>query len=793
MNLAWIAAILRPRDIAPHGNFDDRDYELLGPPQLAGAIVGEEYPRTRPFDTSTDSAEAHPWVKVARRSLVASTQAQAAHEIADLVTGSGDDDIAFLAAIGLIGCVAASELDDYETCNRILDRLDQLVHGTSDDELLIRAIVLQQRSLRKKDTGQDNRNTVHQTIQALDKVRSDHCTPFALNPGTLASYSYVDTIDHIVLTVRRAAWSISPTMDLADEREGSRIPDWREQVRSPRSEQLLLISQQSAAVLQRQLKQSFDERMRSRSIAIGGAPIDLYYPTLLLELNGHSTVYAARRDLALMRFIRPPAEGNGDLLADALRSLRNSGFDKELDLAIEHLRAAGPLSALSSDARKILRGRSGSYLLRVSELRVLAASAELLTEQESSRALDAVLAALDSGGPRSAVGHWQAWSHRMEAAWQAASVLANPAGRQQVVADRLHDEIGGAAMDQYDDRTIARAVYAMDWTKISSETVGRWRSLLSSRTEEFPVSGSALEAVCEPDEDDRVVPIVRQLRDISDVATMINMELSSPRGMNDQWTQAEALVIDELQAIRQRSRGLEYRSGGFSCSDLAAAILGLGYGSDALWASLSSYLTDTEVPRDERSAAFDRLAREAPELPNFARSLFKEQAQTILESLDAPTFMQDSINPYSPALRFLMTHRLIDDSTSFSGIAQLAGSSNPTARENGLRSVEFASDSVRDLSIPLALQLSYDEDVRVKAQAARVLTQFSGRRQELTTAAERRLLELLQEDGLLIPLNVIRAIRFESISSEVVRSEIQRLSLHHPSRRIREEASRRTV
>lgn len=43
MNLAWIAAVLSPGDVAPHPNFRDAGYDSQAPARLAAIVIGDPW------------------------------------------------------------------------------------------------------------------------------------------------------------------------------------------------------------------------------------------------------------------------------------------------------------------------------------------------------------------------------------------------------------------------------------------------------------------------------------------------------------------------------------------------------------------------------------------------------------------------------------------------------------------------------------------------------------------------------------------------------------------------------
>jgi HEAT repeat protein len=133
---------------------------------------------------------------------------------------------------------------------------------------------------------------------------------------------------------------------------------------------------------------------------------------------------------------------------------------------------------------------------------------------------------------------------------------------------------------------------------------------------------------------------------------------------------------------------------------------------------------------------------------------------------------------------------LIDENTVFSLVAKLAGSSDSNARREAARTVGAVARVRADTwLLALATQLSHDSEIVTRANAASGLALLSVARPELENLVSDRLIELLNEDGLLVPLFIMRALEPEQRLPERVVFEIERLSREHPSYRIRRAAN----
>jgi hypothetical protein len=774
MNLAWIAAVLRPHVIVPPSS-GDLDYSSIPTAQLAAIVEGGFGWRMRRGPSIANIPpvpEIEESLQNVERSMDRRTINEGINGLKEELIDRPTGDLARSCALSLLVCSAAAEMDDYVTCETVLDHLLRLADDTAQDSRLTRAILLQQRSLRARDSGTSYVDFSIEAANLLEGIDVAACQEFQLSPR--ASEPYTETLTHIVEAVRDAALSFIPPSVLTPK------------FRPSRPDQLLRIDRSRASEYADFVTTSYKTLFRTGdTMTIGGSPTpDLFRPALALELLGHREVYNARKELAQLRLIQGATEESRDDLGDALRLLRQAGADRDLDWAVDWLRATGPLAALSEDARRILRQRLLPRMLRVVELRVLRAAAEILTPTESRLALDAVLDGVASDGPPDSPGHQQSLMLKKEAAWRTAAALANSAGQPGRVADFLLDVIARSNHNDELDHAMGRALWALDWTEFDAATTARWSDWLrhpsTSMRRTRDVVGTLLQIVPQGAGETR--------SKIDEIVARLNSsqkEALSPEILEA----AKAEIREHLARIRTEAAQGSYSGGGINPADVAAALICRG-AADDLWADVAALLTDTAVQRDDRSAAFDRLARQLPPIPSEIAQLFRNDAMQILFAPQIVFLSGDETIPYAAALRFLARYNLIDEAQIFAFVAQLAGSSSPRSREQAARTVAALVVERNDIWLQgVATQLSHDRTVEVKAHAGRALAMLASAHQELAVVASDRLVELLREDGMLVPLLVMRELDRDRTLPESIRQEIARLETDHPSRLVRKEAA----
>ena len=577
------------------------------------------------------------------------------------------------------------------------------------------------------------------------------------------------------------------SLELTEEQWPDLVPSHKERLRARNIDYLLEVDRREASTYSAFVSKLFDQRFRGdETWSLGESNVpDLFYATLALELLGHGYVYQARKDLAKLRFVQASATGDSSNLDDGLRLFRHAAAPNELDLALRWLRAGGPLEGLSADARRIIQFRLQRERLRTVELRVLESAAELLTPGEAELALQAIFTSLDRGGPPNLPGGWQADILKTEAAWRTAAALANVVARADDIAIRLLREVGSFEIeDQTRDLAIAKAAEIVDWDTVSSDLKERWRAILADNAERLPatlgvltprIGGTATSS------------IVTGRFDLESVAVQLNIAMRGGVVDQEAITSAVPLVREALSGIRQAAAQRQY-SFGQPTADIAAGLILYVNRSD-IWPDLADFLSDTVVSRLDRSQAFERLARELSDMPAEIAQRFQSGASAVLETGDW-VFVQ-GIVPYPEALRFFSSHNIISDVQTMEMTARLAGMSGGGRQEAARTIATLSRRDPRPWLLAFAIELSHDEDVQVRANAGRCLAQLAQSSSEIASLSGNRLVGLLKEDGLLVPVLVLRGLEvWKSELPTEVRSQVERMRGDHPSLAVRLQAAR---
>jgi hypothetical protein len=769
MDVNWLLAVIDPRRLLL-ASTDAAG--LKEPRRLAALVRGELALYQDPGETDIGAA-----AQMAARCLQAETITTGVAELEAFLEADGAEDIGLDVALTLILCASASELERYDECFRVLDRvLARLAEPSGTADWLARAVLEQQRALRLRDAGLGWEPTLDTALGAVSAGRdAARREPEGGSPPVAA----------MLAIIWEAVVSLAPR-DPFGEPANERIPSRADWISGDLPRAISALEYSKSQACEDLVRANFNSAFgRGRRVIVAGSKPDIYFVLLQLELIGHASVYRVRRELALLRMVQR-SDHEMDV-ADALRLLRHAGSPSELEKLIRRIRFGGPMIALSVDARQILATRRGHLQLRGVEMRVLEAASDLLSRPEVNVAFDLVSATLRSEGPASLPGHWQTRAARREGAWRAGARLAAQCGRaDELATDFLKDcretaaSHGTAAVD---DSDVARLLREIRWDNVQPDTKAMWRRFLTQSADNLRVARQvAGRAVGIAERDDS---------NASDLDRIIDRLNAVSNGGSDPALGLEAtpVITAALAEIRRQAHGGVASFGSRpDVAEVGAALIGLTE-APLLWRDLTDFLLDSAVVRDHRSAALDRLARLRIELPPDVTSRFSGTWEQLLGSrpqleFDAP------FNPYPAGLRFLAAHGLMPADVVARCVAALAGSDLADARYEAARTLTVIARAGRaEGLLPVGMVLAFDEDAEVRAAAAGALVVQAASAGNYREVALELVRDLTAVDGVQAALRVLDAL--DDASDDVVadlRGSVAELSAEHPSGIVRERA-----
>lgn len=792
MRLEWLAAVLRPEDIAPHPNLPDAMYDRQAPSQLAAAVLGD--PRRSGalsdiFEPTKPSLEPSPEELVVE-SVLKTFDSRRIHEgISELRTFALDPatDVAAAASTALLAVCALSELEDYHGAVELIEKLTRTrvadAPSTPEYQLLNLALLLQL-CLRKRDWAEDYQDNLNTCRSLISQLRTTYeRIDFPLGPA--ATGTVHNSIHHMLVALEYSVWSLSDTQGS----HSSRLELITNFIKYERSEQLLLLQEDAAAHYSRSIEDEFNALYGDQSTVIGRSVPELFYVNLRYELLGSAQAYTSRRNLALFRLVQGRLHRAPTDYADCLRLLRySSNADNLLDLATRSIRFGGPLIALSHEARQIILRRLTPAYARYADLAIVEASSELLTSAEASLALDHLFVLIEAGCPFNVVGRWTAYSRRLQDTWRTATAVANAAGRTDELARRLLRDIEASrSEDETVDMAYARVLRGVTWSEVSSGVGTSWGSWVHASRSQWPHTVDTA----------RVKLGLRVSNwqsgedlSLSVVADVLNDTIRGHQLPEGFLLQAVATVTASMEGLRKTPLGGPWGMGGIEPAD--CAVLLLSYGATELWHPLANLLLDRRVPRVYRSVGFDRLTELRIPMPEDLQHRFVSLSDDILFSRDTLPMGDDNVVPYPSALSFLGSYGLVSPSTLALGLIQLVGSGEIKDRIEAARSIARLAETRSDSwLLSTALQLSHDSSETIRGYCSNALALLLTDESELVDPAATRLTELMNEDGIIAPLLAVRGLaKNPTAVNQRMRLEVNRLAEQHPSRTVRKEAAR---
>ncbi|WP_338767898.1 hypothetical protein V7968_02515 [Nocardia vulneris] len=796
MNLAWLVAIFSPHEIADHPNFEEG---LPRPEAELAAILLNRTPPGRRLEFTGKNKRVSAGdeaIDLVYELIFGSTTVSSRESLTRLILDTGpSDDIARIVALSVVLSAVTGELDEYDTADRILTQALGLTGGQDSPEKLCRVVLLQQKALRRRDFGFDFAGDVLNAARLLDDIVIEDCTEFELNGIT--RYTQSQVIQSVYEGLRKSVWSLFPNQEFDRSVDSdSRIPSRSEQLRQPRSLIMLPIAQGESRELGRFLADSYKEQLKSAPArTIGKASPDLYFQVLAFSLLGNTSVYESRKEMAMLRIVRHMPDLSQFDVSLCLRTLRLSNADAELRLLIRTLVYDGPLNALVTDARHILDNRTDWRSIRAGEFQVLSAAAELLSTAEADRAFNLALEVLREDGPTLPPGNWQSPATRAEPAWVAAADIAANLGEDASFAKLLLDSMANAK-NHHDlwDRTFSRVIPKIHWGSVGDDLRSEWVQLFEALPEDtFEESRNALTRA---EVLEASAPNAEDISDSSsELANALNFYLrreeEPPAELREKISSQAVVGMREvrLQAKRGEFRGLTIDPSTF------AAFLAKFSPDPMLIDELLKFLTDRQVDRFVRSHALEILSDPKVELPDFIVHRHRESLIALITSpgVDSMPRPNDSENDavFLPALTFAVVHELLDQDAAMRMILPSVASSDHSVRKEVAGAIStFASVQSGPLPKAIALQLSFDRKAEVRAAVVPALIVFAQPQMESSDGFRTRLQKMLYDDGILVPLTVLRHMaRVDNLVSQA-KETIAEIRSNHPSRRVRESAAR---
>jgi len=761
-DLTWLVALLSPRDIAIHPNFASQ--ETASAPACLALLTSSQSASLARFQDSEKwraVEEADPDGARVVGSVRSALSVGSVESGADELRSASRSHIKQRPTLAVVCAIVAS------TCYAEVDRLDEanatlheplhaLGHPRDSVTSLLAGALLANLALCEFDQGEQTSPTrAEEARAAFMSVSIDDLPGFPLSQGVAwdSATSLANVIELLLDGCAHHSASYStdfqPRLDL---------------VRQPSARLAQRGRGRVATGFMKHLQQELSDLFQTGGIiwAADGADGDseLCEALFTAEFSGHPSTHSYRRLLGMHRFLRGTATGEEWLIRESVRLIRQSGDTKQLTPILHAIRNHGPLTVLQADALQVLSRRRTGPLLREVELNVLRSAALLLGKDASADAIRLLLATREYQAPRTP-RHWQLRSVRLGALWRTVVELARTADESAFVASTLFAEIRDAEPDDTMDHEYARAVNRLErdgWGDVELQRrIESWTG--SQDAADFHrESRNAFRRVLDfaaPQLSDGVetstdvtLTTVQRLIDRS----LVHDEIAFP---SSQIGPAGSLLVDRMSSVREAAARGQYSMGGVDECELAVA-LALLTEQTSLWTSITDFLCDARVQREDKSSALARMVRDFDRIPSLVADSLRERTANLLNG--GPDFMdQRGPDPFPEGLRLSAVLGLLDSSEVLNQVGRLLGDARSNVRRHGVQVLLDLLAAAFDypwLSTS-AMLLTQDRDTEVRATAGRALTQLMSYGEVGEDVVTTRMISLLEEDGYLIPNSVL--------------------------------------
>lgn len=792
----WFFGAVMPWALGPHPNFTTDDATPL---DLFTLLVSHRY---GDYVRQRDGVEfAHEWERLLIEQAAAITAASPAvvpiPESVDVRLPLGPR-----AAMALVVAYRMSNEDDAEEravtlLLGVLDATDYEAGELGGTGRVISAAVRLQMAFRILDAGltDDVGELIDDSLRLLRDARSHEFDDFPTSRGVSWGSSRVhrDAIDLFTASARV----------LKARTEGLNGTTWKRIVRSRPTWAGSMIGrwrEQSATAF---VDTTFDDRVRPLSNTV------TYHST-------HPVITPAQEALVLSEFAADMGGARTDrsrlakvlVLDEAVDLDRPSATYANIQMALTLLRRAhsfkdagdltriyrrnGPCAPIVSATERIAGLSAFLTDPTRSELAIMTAAADLLTDEARTRAARAAMAYPGSSSPRSSDGGTVAPWYRYDVSMNALSALLPGTGMDTLVAQWLLKAIREHKEHlEYLSSSITSVTSSVAWEDVDAAVLEKWGSWLAS----LATSSSSLQSVVMRVSDD--VFGINHTRDAFPRPEGLELGV---RLLIEKWTAGHEPAASELDHVvrdcgeRIRHDVVEAGQGRHSFGRLAAAdvaaAIAIEFGRDELWEDILGLVVSEAVPRRHKAEALERVATHPEALPTKHRKWLAQHTGELLTAEDRIELSVD-ISPFPAAVRALGALGLVNDDKVMDLVVDLSTSRAAYGRVEAARSIEVIQRSLprkglKPWTEAILIGLARDTDPHVRGEAGFALARH-GRSRRAGTAVE----SLLRDDGALPPIMTLRGWQSRDDDTPVPRVEasVWARLLEHPSRLVRQFAT----
>ncbi|MEW2064109.1 hypothetical protein AB0899_25650 [Streptomyces sp. NPDC007002] len=802
---SWVMALLSPRDIAPHVNF--KQESITYPAALALVVSGRywEYENYRERDDrlpdllngevfENENIESK-FIRFTGISLLVAGQEEGVRQL-EAMSRRRDLDAEMRAAAALMASLGFADMGINDKSVEVC--ADLYSEDLKLPELAKIAIALQV-SLRHGEGGD-----YRKAEQWCSKARR-HLD----NPGDAVYPLFPLRRDHpsAPSDVIAKVWegmevSVADNQSMIEFYAFGKI-NFRQRFTQPSSQYWLEKDDHAGIAARLYLKESFERYVRDPSMRVRPRVISnedrisrlLHAYWVECQLAGHwSFARQASELLGRERLLRP---GEGADLRDwyrreGLARLRNSGSTDAFQQAVRSIREEGPLAALRAELDDATR-RLENQISR-NDLIILQEAAPLLTGHQADAVCESLLTSeappYTSAGPRGASA---------DALWNTIGRLAQEvsSGNFLVRSIRERHRVRGSVVEM----GMLRVLHKVDWKTVSKKETERWVHLI--RETEDSGNDELLEAglykMMLLGQRDCYEILGSRIRSngltLGDAATLVDCYQAGHRSLLlKHASEIIAVCREQVQRTRDEAARSSYGYGGINACLVGVLTSSVSADTGAeMWNDVTQFLLDPNVAFEEKSPVLDWLANRIDQVPDPVMSSVLSRSEKLRPGNTGMRFFGEDAS--AAWLRFLCSAKAMSQMDAISEFVSLSNSSEAFQRIEAAKSAKFVG-RVADPAIVVGclLQMTANEEVVVRAEAAQGLTKFLTVNSDLGGLAAQRLTDLLDNDGFSVPFAVLRGL--DSVRShgvlklpETLRGRLNWVADTHAVPRLRSKAS----
>ncbi|WP_139833292.1 hypothetical protein [Microbacterium sp. LEMMJ01] len=688
----------------------------------------------------------------AQDSLSSETQAAAAKTLMDC---SLDQDLppGARASAALFGSVALCELERHDEAVTglawLIDDLAVLdVPDYSASQRIIVAALQMQLSARLAESCKfdDARERVAQTLAWLPTLKDRNLQDFSVSRGiswgsSTVQLDLVRSLTNHALALRSYLEQIRGQTWVRVVRGRSSWVDMRTQLRS---------ADRDGIVLRDAFEEQVEADSNTRHFGRETAEIAGYRSLILAELSGHLSYMRTERE-KLAKVLILKRGDDPERVREALRLFRQGHATKGLQSTITWIRAQGPSEALRTDALIVIERVNRLRWCSDEDLLVLGGASDFLSMEEKDRAIAASLIYVRTPRLQGELS-WSSW----ERLWKTVARLLPESSSHQLIASEAHRYITAhESLGQPITNTLARLVLALDWEAVDVDTVDAW-SQWSMESERTSDTRALLDT------------INKRVRGMSPpIPPDVSIELAAhiadegiPEGSSSETlSRLTELLIARLDEEVEQARHGMMSMGGYQDANVAVAFA-LRLPNGELWEHIVQHLLDPRVDAGLKDQAVERLADNVDLLPaSVATKLRENIRQLVASERREAMFDQSKSTVFGEAMRLSAALGATPRHLLLTQVLRLT-TSGVKDRVQAARTIPLSIvEGDATWGHVLLLQLSHDVDPFVRATAGHSLVRSLKVPSDLLDAVYTRVRELLEADGIRVPLAVLHAVQ----------------------------------